>query len=42
MIALETLTQRFPTLSLAADQDLTYVPNFTFRGPKELWLTWPA
>ena len=39
-IALQTLTDRVPTLDLVQDQTLTYFPNFTFRGPKELWLTW--
>ena len=38
--ALETLTRRVPSLALVEDQTLDYFPNFTFRGPKELWLTW--
>jgi cytochrome P450 len=41
-IALETLTQRIPSLDLVADQRYEFFPNFTFRGPKELWLTWQA
>tara|TARA_E500000331_G_scaffold5910_1_gene5775 strand:+ start:1322 stop:2215 length:894 start_codon:yes stop_codon:yes gene_type:complete len=41
-ISLETLTQRVPSLSLVADQRYDFFPNFTFRGPKELWLTWKA
>ncbi len=39
-IALETLAERLPSLALVADQTLSYFPNFTFRGPKELWLNW--
>ncbi|MBT4690975.1 MAG: cytochrome P450 [Rhodospirillaceae bacterium] len=39
-IALETLTRELPSLALVADQSFSYVPNFTFRGPDELWLTW--
>jgi len=41
-IALETLTRRVPSLDLAADQTFHYFPNFTFRGPEKLWLTWAA
>ena len=40
VILLETLTARAPTLALAPDRPLAYVPNFTLRGPAELWLTW--
>ena len=39
-IALEALTARMPTLDLVPDQSLEFFPNFTFRGPKELWLKW--
>lgn len=39
-IALETLIERVPTLALMPDREFGYLPNFTFRGPKELWLTW--
>ncbi|MGB0553113.1 MAG: cytochrome P450 [Alphaproteobacteria bacterium] len=39
-IAIETLTQRIPSLDLVANQRSDFFPNFTFRGPKELWLTW--
>ena len=39
-ITLETLAQRIPSLDLVADQCYDFFPNFTFRGPKELWLTW--
>ena len=40
VILMETLTARVPTLALAPDRPLAYVPNFTLRGPAELWLTW--
>ena len=39
-IAFETLAVEMPGLSLVAGQSFEFVPNFTFRGPKELWLTW--
>jgi cytochrome P450 len=39
-IVLETLTRRVPSLDLTPDQTFTYFPNFTFRGPEALWLTW--
>ena len=39
-IALETLTSRVPSLDLVPDQTFSYFPNFTFRGPSELWLRW--
>jgi len=32
--------QRVPSLHLVEGQVLDYFPNFTFRGPKELWLSW--
>jgi cytochrome P450 len=38
--AFETLAEEMPGLSLVAGQKFDYVPNFTFRGPRELWLTW--
>ena len=40
IVALETLCARVPGLELVADQEFTYFPNFTFRGPEELWLNW--
>ncbi|MCP5144968.1 MAG: cytochrome P450 [Gammaproteobacteria bacterium] len=40
VIALETLVSQVPTLRLAADQQFSYFPNFTFRGPKTLYLEW--
>ncbi|WP_428098896.1 cytochrome P450 [Candidatus Rariloculus sp.] len=39
-ITLETLVERVPSLRLVEGQALDYFPNFTFRGPKELWLQW--
>jgi hypothetical protein len=39
-IAFEILAVEMPGLSLVAGQSFEFVPNFTFRGPKELWLTW--
>ena len=39
-IAFETLTEQVPSLALVSDQNFTYFPNFTFRGPRELRLTW--
>ena len=41
-ITLQTLVERMPSLSLVKGQTFNYFPNFTFRGPKELWLTWSA
>jgi len=39
-IALELLSQRLPTLRLAPDQQMSYFPNITFRGPDTLHLEW--
>ncbi len=39
-IALELLAERLPSLRLVDDQDYTYFPNITFRGPEELHLAW--
>ena len=39
-IALELLSQRLPSLRLVEDQQLTYFPNITFRGPDALHLEW--
>jgi cytochrome P450 len=41
-IVLETLTERLPSLRLVPEQTLSYYPNFSFRGPRELYLTWEA
>ncbi len=39
-IAIEALAAQLPSLRLADGQRLCYPPNFTFRGPKKLWITW--
>lgn len=39
-IVLETLIEKVPSLRLVIGQDLSYYPNFSFRGPKSLYLTW--
>lgn len=39
-IAIETLSQRLPSLRLAADQHLQYSANITFRGPVALHVEW--
>jgi hypothetical protein len=36
------LSQRLPSLRLVEDQQLTYFPNITFRGPDALQLEWEA
>ncbi|NYF96969.1 cytochrome P450/oxidoreductase [Janibacter cremeus] len=38
-IFLEELTGRLPHMRLA-EQDFTYVPNTSFRGPEHLWVEW--
>ncbi|MDH3684386.1 MAG: cytochrome P450, partial [Acidimicrobiia bacterium] len=35
----EIVAERIPSIRLA-DQDFTYFPNITFRGPNELYVTW--
>jgi len=39
-IFLEELTRRLPHLELVPDQEFTYVPNTSFRGPEHLWVRW--
>ena len=39
-LVLETLIEKVPTLRLVEDQEFTYYPNFSFRGPTTLYLTW--
>jgi hypothetical protein len=39
-IAIESLAERIPSLRLVPDQSLSYSPNITFRGPRELYVTW--
>jgi len=36
-LALEELTRRFPALTLV-EQDITFHPNISFRGPQALWV----
>ena len=40
VILLETMSRRAPALDFAPDRTLSYIPNFTLRGPADLWLTW--
>ena len=37
-LALEELARRFPRLALVKDQELTFHPNISFRGPQALWV----
>jgi cytochrome P450 len=37
-LALEELARRFPRLRLVEDQELTFHPNISFRGPQALWV----
>jgi cytochrome P450 len=37
-MALEELTTRFPGLRLVADQEISFHPNISFRGPQQLWV----
>jgi len=37
-LALLGLVSRFPDLRLVPDQELTFHPNISFRGPQALWL----
>ncbi len=39
-IAIETLASRVPSLDMVKDQTFSFFPNFTFRGPAALRLTW--
>lgn len=41
-VAIETLAQRIPSMSLVPDQDLKWSPNMTFRGPRELYVAWES
>lgn len=38
-IFLEELTRRLPHLRLS-EQEFNYLPNTSFRGPKQLWVEW--
>lgn len=37
-MVLELLTKAFPDLQLESDRPLAFMPNLSFRGPKELWV----
>ena len=39
-LVLEVLSERLPSLRLVDDQDISYFPNITFRGPSELHVAW--
>ena len=39
-VALQVLTERLPGLRIVPDQDLTYFPNVSFRGPQQLLIDW--
>lgn len=39
-IALELLVEKLPSLRLVDDQELSYFPNITFRGPEALQVAW--
>ena len=39
-IVTEILAERIPSLRLVDDQEFSYFPNITFRGPNELHLAW--
>jgi cytochrome P450 len=41
-IALELFTQRLSGLRLVPDQQIEYAPMLSFRGPKQLLITWDA
>lgn len=36
----EMLAERIPSLRLVEDQDVSYFPNITFRGPNSLMVAW--
>lgn len=39
-IVLEELTRRFPSLRLAPNQKIEYIPNMMSRGPRHVWVEW--
>ena len=39
-IVTEILAERIPSLHLVDDQQVTYFPNITFRGPDQLMVSW--
>jgi cytochrome P450 len=38
VVVLEELTQHVPDLALVEEQTYSYVPNISFRGPRQLWV----
>jgi cytochrome P450 len=40
-LALEALTGRFPCLRLVGGQELSFLPNISFRGLQALWVGVP-
>lgn len=41
-IVLDLLATRAPGIAIATDQEFTFPANISFRGPKQLWVDWPA
>lgn len=39
-IFLEEFTRRLPHLEIVPDQEYSYLPNTSFRGPSSLWVQW--
>jgi len=39
-LVLEELTRRLPSLRLVEGQEIEYLPNTSFRGPRQLWVKW--
>jgi len=39
-IFLEEFTKRLPHMELVPDQEFTYLPNTSFRGPDHVWVQW--
>jgi cytochrome P450 len=37
-LVIEAMTARFPRLRLLPDQEMTFHPNISFRGPQALWV----
>jgi len=39
-VFLEELSTRLPHMELVPDQEFTYLPNTSFRGPDHVWVQW--
>ncbi|MEU6041788.1 cytochrome P450/oxidoreductase [Actinomadura sp. NPDC047616] len=39
-VMLQEFTTRLPHMRLVPDQEFTYLPNTSFRGPEHLWVQW--